>query len=925
MDDAGSKTDPKNVEWLKTKLSRVWNSTKVCGMCLEEQDNLCPLNMEFVISKQKSSKSFVDLLNYVFNEDVENLVTGTGVCENCTEKALQAYIFINNTRQISRVINDCVNDIYSKVVDLSEQLDDTIDCDNANIMIVLESEPQLYDIIDDLTNMEIMPTNSPKIIKKEDNVNLEEKKDMISTKSDNSETTDDLTANTVQENDAVTNIIKANDIITSIANTNSIKNYYSRNLQTVKKQPKINVQPEIYLKGGNIVINPINTNNSPSSLIINTYKCSECTEIFTSYRALKEHEKSKHKEKIYQCSICNKIYNTLQYLNIHYKTHFKSICKICRLVLPETKLMEHLRTKHATAIQIHPCKFCDLVYYSEEALETHFKAIHLRNCTVTEETKNQCPMCLRNVPHSEDKRHKCKFQCSECFVNPCIHYRYLTKYREEILRHSNTISCVDCDYVTKRKEYLIIHANREHLNHHPFICNDCGTQFYTKMSLRIHIEQYHSTLNICEYCDLEFKKSTKIKEHKEACKKLVRPHPCKRCVATFDCEEELTNHENLRHNDVGFSCHMCQRRFLNMIELEEHIVSIHRRIQCKKRRKNIDCTLCDIKFNSVKEMLLHESMHSPDDKYPCKVCLKEFYSLKKLYIHKQRHYERIQCGGCKKRVITSFFPQHEVRCPYKRNATLTHMCETCGKSFHLESLLRLHQKTHSKSEECAECGKMLKPSGLLRHLEKVHNIKEPNSKKQYAQKGRLSCNECEYSAKRKWVLEAHVNRYHLKVKPFVCNICKKEFCGKSRLSEHMATHSDSNTCYCSVCGKKFANKVCLKLHFRMHTGETPYACDICGEKFRTSSIMKTHRVKKHLHKTVACPMCDSMFYMARDMRHHFKKTHWKHKDKPFDVKEVLPEEYYHLFEDGRMAKITDEVIETEVVKSEMDLYIETEQ
>lgn len=70
MDDPEAKMDARNVEWLKTKLSRVWDTTKFCGMCLEESNNLCPLNMEFVISKQKTSKSFVHLLNYVFNEDV---------------------------------------------------------------------------------------------------------------------------------------------------------------------------------------------------------------------------------------------------------------------------------------------------------------------------------------------------------------------------------------------------------------------------------------------------------------------------------------------------------------------------------------------------------------------------------------------------------------------------------------------------------------------------------------------------------------------------------------------------------------------------------------------------------------------------------------------------------------------------------------
>lgn len=278
---------------------------------------------------------------------------------------------------------------------------------------------------------------------------------------------------------------------------------------------------------------------------------------------------------------------------------------------------------------------------------------------------------------------------------PCVHYSYLIAYREQILKHATKVNCIDCDYITHRKEYLVTHVNREHLDYHPFTCHNCGMQFYTKLSLKNHIEQYHID-NICEYCDEEFKKRRLLYEHRKACKTVIRAFNCNKCVASFDTEEEYTKHELLRHSDGGFVCKLCNRRFLEAMQLEEHQVTAHSSIQFKKRRKNIECSLCDIKFNNVKELVKHEEIHGPNSVYPCKNCDKEFYSLKKLYMHQARHYDRIACGGCKKRIISVFYPQHAVRCVYKRDASQFHICEVCGKSFHVETLLQAHQKSHMR-------------------------------------------------------------------------------------------------------------------------------------------------------------------------------------------------------------------------------------
>lgn len=787
------------------------------------------------------------------------------LCDSCTEKIIQCYLFIHNTKQLSKIINNCTTDLYSKVIDVNDQLGNSsnlTDYENANVMIVLETDTELCKTIMDTKMTEIVPTATPIAMKKEQPKDPE-----------------------IVQVELFQNKPIPKEDITKISTPKPLKS---------------DDTPNITLKEGHIVIKPLNSTRNLTPRF-NTYECASCPEIFTTYRSLKEHEKAKHKKSVFRCNLCNKTYNTRQYLNIHYKTHSKAKCKFCQVILPEGELMQHLRENHAYLV--FPCKFCELVYYSQDSLITHFNLSHLVN---NNKVKSQCIMCLKNFKDGEIKRHKCKFACSECFVMPCVHYKYLMSYREQTLNHANKIKCIDCDYVTRRKEHLIGHVNREHLDHHPFTCADCGQQFYTKLSLKTHIVQFHQEFS-CEYCDFEFKDKNSLENHRKACKSVIRAFSCDHCVASFDLEEELITHENLRHNESVHACNLCKSKFMTALQLEEHHARVHGGIQCKKRRKRIECTLCDLLFKNIKELVQHEKFHDQNETYPCKECPKQFKTLMKLYIHNQRHYtNRIKCHRCNKKVAASFYPQHAVRCPYKREGALKHVCEVCGKAFHLESLLRFHQRVHLEPEPCPQCDKIIKPSSLKRHMEQVHgDTSEKQKAKIVAKQPTIECQICGHVVRKKHDLEAHMNRYHLKIKPYVCQICNKDFCGKIRLKEHVATHTNDNNCFCSVCFKKFANRVCLKMHFRMHTGELPYSCDICGQKFRSSSMMKTHRLKKHLDKTICCPLCDSMFYMVRDMRHHFKKIHWKFKDRPFNVREVeeLGEQYYHLFEDGRLPKL----------------------
>lgn len=848
------------------------------------------------------------------------------ICEKCTEKIIHCYTFIENTKKLFKIIEHCVTDINSKALDISHELDDSKEYYDANVMIVVEYDAQTYNEIDELTSVQnvilsdiplkskIMVENFTPVITNVTSVDTKKEIDkMIHDAKKDFQTPNIMPTQRVVK---YPRIVK--QIVTRKENNTKPENDVQ--VKVANDKSETNVTPNVLLKNGKLLIEPLHLTSGPVIPKFNTYNCPTCCDIFTSYRKMKEHEKAKHSAVIYQCRLCDKCYNTQQYLDMHYKAlHLKERCRFCSELFStdDGSLDEHLSENHKNSVSA--CPFCNLVYYNPEELETHIKSTHICTEKLITNNKTQCIMCLRGFVDDQLVNHKCKFACLDCPVvqEKCIHYDYLMSYREQVLNHASTIKCIDCDYTTKRKELFLCHVNREHLDHHPFTCGDCGTQFYTKQSLKTHIIQFHLEYK-CEFCDTDFNKNPKhYQSHREICKSVTRQFACDQCVASFDTKEELGKHSALNHTEFVYPCPSCKKEFPDEISLGEHHNKIHSGVQMKKRRKFIECTLCDVNFKNLKEMVEHEKSHDTSETFPCKVCPKEFKTLRQVYVHKQRHYtERTQCTGCGKAIIVSRLKQHKENCKFIKNCDIKHICEHCGKEFHSDQTLKIHQRIHSKPVSCDYCNKMLKPDCLKAHIKKLHpaayNFDEPpiNATKTILNKEPKikefhNCDKCEYSTKSRLSLDNHINRVHLKIKPFTCTFCNKSFCGKIRLLEHLKTHSENNSCFCSYCGKKYANKVCLKMHVRRHTGEYPYKCNICFEKFRSSSIMKTHRLKKHQDKTICCPLCGSMFHLATEMRFHVKKAHWTRKE-PFDFRQIVPAEHHHLFEDRRLQKLGEE-------------------
>ncbi|KOB77319.1 Uncharacterized protein OBRU01_03300 [Operophtera brumata] len=570
----------------------------------------------------------------------------------------------------------------------------------------------------------------------------------------------------------------------------------------------------------------------------------------------------------------HKTITNLQHSLAHNKIYSKSECRFCHIILPEREIKNHLTEVHEESVFI--CNICSEVYYTLSSLDKHAKITH-----ADQTERFQCIMCLKEIEDSQD--HICEFKCPECNDPSCIHFPYLIHYREQVLKESKP-ECLDCDFVCRKKESLIAHVNRYHLDHHPYTCDKCGQKFHSKTVLRAHIYSHYHNFT-CKLCDLNLFSDSALTAHKYLCKDLKRKHACRESPANVDSTEELLQHGKLKHTQ---EISLCNKKSKS----EYHTPRVHSKVH----KKTANPVICEQKDEpkEVKKM----SLHGPS-KCLCKICNIEYDSLRKLGAHNLMHVEPFStCHVCRKQIIQALFQKH-----IESHGVVS--CNKCEKSFENTNLLKYHQKSHLDDVQCPQCNLTMNPGKLRRHV-KSHVVNEnPQLKMDKKQKPNIECELCEYITWNSILLECHMNRYHLKIKPYVCHICSKNFIGKHLLKKHLNYHTDNQSVICTICGKKLANSSCLKSHLKLHTGEKNYPCDVCGERFRSSSIMNVHKVKKHSERNAACPLCSSKFYTLGELRRHVIKTHWK-KDTKFDPRELKGlENHYHLFHDGRRIRMDD--------------------
>lgn len=250
-------------------------------------------------------------------------------------------------------------------------------------------------------------------------------------------------------------------------------------------------------------------------------------------------------------------------------------------------------------------------------------------------------------------------------------------------------------------------------------------------------------------------------------------------------------------------------------------------------------------------------------KYSCETCGKGFYSQDVLKSHCLRH-----TGG-------------------KRFT-----CDICGKGYSWHTSYQNHMLTHTGETpyKCSYCDKILcNKLSLQGHVMRIHNKVEKTfacdrcdrrfinkyelkyHKANHEEQRRFMCDMCGKSLSTKNDLASH-RLIHTGERPFTCSLCQKGFIRKSQLEEHMRQHTDGYSYQCEICGKQYSSKRSLQRHLLIHSDTRPYKCNQCEKDFKCRSALASHKdshlgIKRHI-----CEYCGKAFLSEPNMHKH-KKRH----------------------------------------------------
>ena len=211
---------------------------------------------------------------------------------------------------------------------------------------------------------------------------------------------------------------------------------------------------------------------------------------------------------------------------------------------------------------------------------------------------------------------------------------------------------------------------------------------------------------------------------------------------------------------------------------------------------------------------------------------------------------------------------------FENVSDLTNRKEDQGKvqntEFDIKIAGSLFQKSKRKKIEkkciCNYCdSSFLKKSHLQVHINRVHLKLKP-----------FQCKDCKKCFAIKVGLQRHIDTIHLKSKPFLCEICKKYFPRNDKLKMHGKTvHMNLKPFQCEICEKWFSEKFNLKTHVNgVHSNLKPFKCECCKKCFATKIDLQRHVDGVHIKlKPFHCELCQKSFFYKGNLQKHVIKVH----------------------------------------------------
>jgi len=310
-------------------------------------------------------------------------------------------------------------------------------------------------------------------------------------------------------------------------------------------------------------------------------------------------------------------------------------CSSCNRQFARKQSLVRHEKMHVCGMNRHACNICGQAFSRRVDLDDHMATKHI------------------NQPTSS------LVKCSTCHKG-CASLTEFNAHLEE---------SPDCASGDVQSHMIFLSSNLDEINYRPFLCDICGKNFSTSLSLRMHHKLHTGE----------------------------RPFACGTCGKSFVQKVQLTQHE-LRHLGIRpFSCNACDRTFSQKIQLTQHIRQHtgDRPFVCE----------CGADFLSKAMLAQHRRTHSGDRPHVCATCGKAFAYKESLVVHIRTHTgeKPFECAICGSRYTQSHHLKGHLRTHTGEKPFACHLCEKTYKNrvdlrFHCT---RVHNvditKRHAKS------------------------------------------------------------------------------------------------------------------------------------------------------------------------------------------------------------------------------------
>lgn len=586
--------------------------------------------------------------------------------------------------------------------------------------------------------------------------------------------------------------------------------------------------------------------------------------------------------------------------------------------LPEESLFSEApveNTDSSSEIQI--------VMIADKSDDGNVKYFSVRQRRVGNIRWHQCSVCQKEFKKPSDLiRHirihtrEKPFKCNQCFRTFSI--KSTLKSHSRTHQTSKLHECKTCGKKVSSARSLKIHQ-RSHAGMRPFTCNVCMKSFTTSGQLKTHCStnahkmKADSPTNCLETVnnnyffeepflivgDGEFRQQLSRKEklitRSQNASTTERPYECEYCQLKFRKSSHLKQHKLQHTGEKPFSCVVCHKNFTTNGVLKMHL-------KTHLGQKDFGCDRCTSKFSTKGSLKRHiQTFHSEDRPYMCPYCQKRFKTSvncrKHIKIHRydnNQHFFKMKLSGAYSDVNKDLTEENLVSDEREDEKEKNESAGTISQTLLADSegtitLSALNQESLTQ-ESIRELEQTLNqqlygteqgPEYTVQMISSVENEKENDFIEPSLLTKPLILNVDETIREPSIV---HAVFSHSEELQTVSNMSEILPDTKNQDPDYIdindsndKENEESSFCQkenknftCDLCNKTFSSSQNLKIHTKSHVGKKEFHCELCGWSTLTRSSLRRHANIHSEVKKYACPQCPAKFRLELHLKKHQK-------------------------------------------------------